>query len=111
MGLLSMMDAILDQPMVHILAALPLSAEVKSALLGQDNPLHDVFLLVLAHEKGDWAQVSRISDQLKLSESEISRAYLECVSWTHNIFKISIHSGTPAAPPVKTRTTGALHSR
>jgi len=35
---------------------LPLSAEVKEALLGQSNSFHDLLEIVVAYEKGEWEQ-------------------------------------------------------
>jgi c-di-GMP-related signal transduction protein len=115
LGLLSMMDAFLDRPMTQILEAIPISAEIKAALLGHDNSMHEVLSLVLAHEKGDWDLVAAVSDRLKLGEAEISRAYVECVSWTHNIFQMNIHSATktvqkPGLKPTM-RTVPAVGTR
>jgi c-di-GMP-related signal transduction protein len=95
-GLLSMMDAILDRPMEKILEALPLSSEVKSALLGQENALYLIFQIVQAHEQGAWDKVLSLSEKLRLSEPEVAEAYCECVSWTHRVFRTSLQPG-PAA--------------
>jgi len=56
-GLFSMIDAFLDQTMQDILTTLPLTAEVKAALLGQPGIFLDVLSLVIAYEKGDWDKV------------------------------------------------------
>lgn len=56
-GLFSMIDAFLDQPMPQVLKHLPLSDEVKYALLGEPGTYFDVLSLVIAYEKGDWNRV------------------------------------------------------
>jgi EAL and modified HD-GYP domain-containing signal transduction protein len=48
MGLLSVTDAMLDRPMDQILANLPVSVEVRTALTGGSNHFRDVFDTLLA---------------------------------------------------------------
>jgi EAL and modified HD-GYP domain-containing signal transduction protein len=91
------MDAILDRPMENVLEALPLSSEVKSALLCQENLLYQFILLVLAHEKGEWHKTSALADKLRLSEPDIAEAYLECLSWTQKIFQLNAATSAAAA--------------
>ena len=55
MGLLSLVDTILDTPMSEILEQLTLSADVKAALTGQTgNQFHDVLCLVIAFSTTLW---------------------------------------------------------
>ena len=53
-GLLSSLDAIMDQPMDRLLEALPVTDEIKRALLAHEGQLGVVLRSVLAYERGLW---------------------------------------------------------
>ena len=71
MGLFSMIDALLDQPLEGILAKLPLADDIKKALLGEKNQMGDVFELVVNYEKGDWVNFSEYAAGLSVKETEL----------------------------------------
>ncbi|MCH8022099.1 HDOD domain-containing protein [candidate division KSB1 bacterium] len=77
MGLFSMIDALLDQPLEDILAKLPLADDIKKALLGEKNQLRDVYELVVSYEKGDWANFSEYAGKLGLKELELIDIFLK----------------------------------
>jgi EAL and modified HD-GYP domain-containing signal transduction protein len=54
LGLLSLIDAMLEMPMAEVLDRVPLDHETKAVLLGQPSVLRPVFQLMLAHESGEW---------------------------------------------------------
>ena len=54
MGLLSLIDAMLEMPMDAVLERIPLDHETKAVLLGMPSQLRPVFRLILAHESGEW---------------------------------------------------------
>jgi c-di-GMP-related signal transduction protein len=56
MGLLSMMDAILEVSMEVLLEQIPVERETKAVLLGQKSTLQPLHQLLLAHESGNWAK-------------------------------------------------------
>ena len=61
LGLLSLIDAMLDMPMETVLDKLPLDRESKAVLLGQPGILQPVFQLMLAHESGEWESARDLS--------------------------------------------------
>ncbi len=77
-GLFSTLDALMDQPLNEILEALPLSDEVKDALL-QHKGLHgDVLNTVLSYEQNEeQKQIQR----LDLTLDRIRDAYLGAIKW------------------------------
>jgi c-di-GMP-related signal transduction protein len=81
MGMLSLIDAIMDQTLSSILTELPISEEVKVALLDGGNRLGDVHQFVLAYERGDWGKLAEQSARLEFDESLLPHAYLEAVEW------------------------------
>lgn len=85
-GLLSMVDAILDRPMLEVLADLPLSADVKGALMGKKEGHGRVLGLVLAYEKAEWDRLPLVMAGLDLDVTKLPGFYRESVSWVNQIF-------------------------
>lgn len=81
MGLLSVMDAILEIQMDVLLAELPVDKETKAALLGQPGELRSLYQLMLAQESGEWTQASSLSQKLHLSDDEVADHWWEALQW------------------------------
>lgn len=79
MGLFSMIDALLDQPLEEILAKLPLADDIKKALLGEKNQTRDVYDLVVSYEKGDWPNFAGCVAKLGLKELELVDIFLKAL--------------------------------
>jgi EAL and modified HD-GYP domain-containing signal transduction protein len=80
-GLLSLIDALVDKPMEEALQPLPLIAEVKDALLENKGLMGEALNCVQAYERCDWEHTSFA----KLDEKKIRDAYLTSVAWTNTI--------------------------
>jgi len=85
LGLLSLMDAMLEMPMPEVLAHIPLDRETKAALLGQPSALRPVFQLMLAHESGEWAESARLSETLKLDAEQMAEHYWAAQLWAREV--------------------------
>ncbi|MCX7642573.1 MAG: HDOD domain-containing protein [Armatimonadetes bacterium] len=85
-GLFSVLDALLDQPMTEILEELPLNPELKDALLRAPTPLGWVYSLVLAYERADWQTVRSLANFLKVPETELAVHYERSVRWADHLF-------------------------
>ncbi len=81
MGLLSIMDAILEVTMDVLLEQLPVDHETKAALLGQNSGLRPLYQLMLAQESGEWAVASELAKQLKLSDEEVAATWWQSLEW------------------------------
>lgn len=86
MGLFSLVDAFVDQPLTAILANLPVIPEVHQALIHKEGPLSPVYKLALAYEAADWNEVSRLIPLLGLDEKGVPTLYQQALSWTNLIF-------------------------
>jgi EAL and modified HD-GYP domain-containing signal transduction protein len=84
-GLLSMLDAILDQPMDKAVSTLPLSADVKDALLGKENDLARTLQAVAAYERGSWTDFAGRAERLAAPESGFPKLYLDALKTTSEI--------------------------
>lgn len=79
MGLLSVIDAIMDRPLDEILSQLPLPEALCDGLLGRPNPYHDSFEVVLSYEKGQWERFGTYCQRVGISEKEIPELYVEAI--------------------------------
>jgi len=85
LGLLSLIDAMLEMPMAEVLERVPLDRETKTVLLGQPSLLRPVFQLMLAHESGEWEAVSRLNETLHLDSDEVAGYYWQAQHWARDV--------------------------
>ncbi len=80
-GLFSALDAMMDAPLERIVKALPLSEEIKQALLHQEGPAGEALHCTLAYERGQW-------EEIRCPEPEtgfLTQAYLEAIRWADEV--------------------------
>jgi len=80
-GLFSLLDALLDQPMQDIVEKLPIGEDIKAALCGDENELRQFLALIKAFESGYWKGVANISKQLSLDLKMTQAFYNESLKW------------------------------
>ena len=85
MGLLSLIDAMLETPMPAILEKIPLDAATNAVLLGQPSALRPVFQLMLAHESGEWEAAAALSEGLRLDADEVAACYWQAQQWAREL--------------------------
>lgn len=81
LGLLSVMDAILEVSQDVLLEQLPVDKETKAVLLGQNSSLRPLYQLMLAQESGEWAESSKLAKEMKLSDEEVSSTWFQALQW------------------------------
>jgi len=81
LGLLSLLDAMLEIPMESIVKSLPLRTEAKAALRGATNRASLPLRAIQSFESGTWEGSSPTVDLPNLSEETLTRLYLESVKW------------------------------
>lgn len=84
-GLLSMMDAILELPMGVILEGIHLEREMKAVLLGEKSRLSSLFGLMLAQENADWERVASICADLKLDQAFVAECHWQAMQWAREM--------------------------
>ena len=84
-GMLSLMDAILEVPMGLVVEGLAFDPPTKDALLGakqgSETPLTPLYRLMLAREEGDWEEVTAQAKKVNVSLPQVNRAYNEAMAW------------------------------
>jgi c-di-GMP-related signal transduction protein len=85
MGLLSLIDAMLETPMAEILEKIPLDHATKAVLLGHPSPLRAIFQLMLAYESGEWGAAETLSEALKLDSEDVASSYWQAQQWAREL--------------------------
>lgn len=85
LGLLSVIDALLDMSRPEVLAGLGVADEIKDALNGQPSPFRPIFDLVLDYESGNWDLLSTSSCAIGLKEQSIPDLYKRAIEWADQI--------------------------
>lgn len=75
-GLLSLLDVLMGQPLASLLAELPLEENVRAAILERSGPAGRVLETVIQYESCDWDRLTRIGADTNLLRS----AYLQAVA-------------------------------
>jgi c-di-GMP phosphodiesterase len=93
-GLLSVLDALMDMPMSQIIAKLNLSQELVDALMEHKGAHGTILSFVLAYETGNWDTVllSRLDCQT------IQRIYTESIQWSNTLLQNLNASPVAGAP-------------
>lgn len=78
-GMFSLIDALMNMPIEKILSELPVSKDVKDALLEKDNTISELLELIIKYENGDWEAVNELVEKFGLDEEFVSCCYLEAV--------------------------------
>ena len=86
-GLLSLIDAILGRPKEELLADLPLSADLKAALLRGSGESGRLLQLAIAYEQAHWDEIPLCADGLGVDISRLPGSYREAVAWADEIHK------------------------
>lgn len=85
MGLLSLIDVMLEIPMDSVLEKIPLDSSTKAVLLGQPSILRPVFQLMLAHESGEWGAAASLTEGLHLDSEDVAGCYWRAQQWAREI--------------------------
>jgi EAL and modified HD-GYP domain-containing signal transduction protein len=85
LGLFSNIDAILDQPMAAIMAKLPLSPRIVSALTSNRGELGKYLTLAISYEKGDWNPIKKIAKEIGIEENQLPAIYMSTCEWANAV--------------------------
>jgi c-di-GMP-related signal transduction protein len=85
LGLLSLMDSILEIPIESVVDALSIHQDLKLALMQKESQLKPLFSLMLAVEAGEWDTVTHLCDELHLSEPVVSGAQWKAMEWAQQV--------------------------
>jgi len=84
-GILSLLDALYETPMDHIVKSLNLSEDMAEALLNHEGQLGKLLLLSEKLEKTDFVAVQELLDSLSISLDQLLAAQLDAFNWRNSI--------------------------
>jgi EAL and modified HD-GYP domain-containing signal transduction protein len=90
MGMFSLLDALIDQPLEKALLSVSLGTDITQALLGTapaGNQLSEIYRLARLYEQGDWDQVEKITARCGFSASSAGNAYVEATLWAEQMLQ------------------------
>src|SRR5262249_29610174 len=80
-GLLSLLDVLLEIPMDKILSRLELSDDVCAALLNRKGPLARPLQVVESYESADWDRAESIARESALAPELLPNLYIDALHW------------------------------
>jgi c-di-GMP-related signal transduction protein len=85
MGLLSLMDVILEIPMPVALENIPLHQDCKEVLLGKPSRLRPFYQLMLHLEAGEWQAADELAKELRFAQGEVAEAFWQAMHWAKEV--------------------------
>lgn len=86
MGMFSTIDALVDAPVEEVVQEIPVSDEVKKAIVSQEGVCGDLYKLVLSYEKADWKNIVLYADKLGIPANLMAQIYFNCVEKVNAIW-------------------------
>jgi EAL and modified HD-GYP domain-containing signal transduction protein len=80
-GLLSLIDAILDEKLETVLEKLPLSQEIKEPLLTKKGVLAALIKLLELIEHAEWDKTAVVMEKLGIDKDKVIKDYNEALAW------------------------------
>jgi c-di-GMP-related signal transduction protein len=81
LGLFSNIDAMLDDSMDNLMEQLPLSEDIKRALLVETGEMADLLRMVKEYEAGNWERFSVLANRLDIQEDQMPECYADALGW------------------------------
>jgi EAL and modified HD-GYP domain-containing signal transduction protein len=85
LGLFSSIDAILDDTMENVMAKLPLSQNIKNALVNNTGELAEYLEMAKSYERGDWSRFNELAKDHKVNQEKLPKSFLEAITWADAI--------------------------
>ena len=89
LGMFSLIDVLLNQPMPEVLKEVTLSNELNAALIGEDNDLRRLLDLVISYERGDWETVAGCCMREKIPFDDLTPIYNDVLEWYNMVQAVS----------------------
>lgn len=79
LGMFSTLNHLIDAPMEEILSEIPVSEEIKTALLTREGRCGTLYELVLNYEIADWDKIGECAAVLGIPDDVITAIYFRCI--------------------------------
>ena len=82
-GLFSLLDVLMGEPLDQLLGSIPLTDDIRAALLTRKGKLGFYLTFCEDFEKADWQRVAANTVRLGLNEEKVSHLYLSATAWVN----------------------------
>lgn len=86
MGMFSTLEYMVDAPIEEILKEIPISDEIKAALISQEGKAGEVLKLIVDYEKADWKSSKVMADKIGIEINKLGQLYMDCVEEVNKIW-------------------------
>ena len=87
MGMFSTLGSLIDAPLEEIFEDIPISEELKQALVYHKGPCSLLLDLILCYERADWQNITNYADMLGIPTNMIAQTYFNCVEEVNRIWQ------------------------
>ena len=84
-GMFSLIDTLMKQPIEKIMKQLPLEQEIKETILGHQTLYSDVHHLVVGMERAEWDEIARLTEIMGMEKQKLFQLYKEAMKWTKEV--------------------------
>jgi len=84
-GLFSLIDAILDEHIEDLMEKVPLSTDIKSALVKGEGPLANYLEIARCYDTGDWERFRTAAAKMGVDDENIPESYMDAVAWAESL--------------------------
>lgn len=86
MGLFSVLDIIMEQPMEEALKVIKVSKEIEDVLLRGEGIFAPLYEFMINYESANWQEVSRVMVLENIPMEDLSKAYTGALEWYRDLF-------------------------
>ena len=87
-GLFSVLDALLDAPLNELIEELPLTDEIKSALVDRKGAIGALLDIEECYEQANWQQISLLCQKLGIKVDTVTHELTEALKWSQDIHRL-----------------------
>ena len=99
MGMFSTLNYLIDAPLEEILAEVPVSDEVKNALLYHEGRCGKLYDLVLSYEAANWEKINALVEELGIPSNLITSIYFICMDNVNTLWEQLTNPYADQLPP------------
>lgn len=101
MGMFSTLNYLIASPMEEILESVPISDEVRAAILHKEGRCGTLYDLVLCYERADWDGITRNAEQLGIPQNILPSLYFNCMESVNTTWSqlTQMHGDEPMEAP------------
>ena len=83
----STIDALVDAPVKEVINEIPISEDVKTAIVSKEGRCGTLLKLVISYEKADWKNITIFAQELNVPMDMLAQIYFDCVEQVNEVWK------------------------